>query len=141
MAHKTKVGGTIYDTMGGKCRVNGTGYSILGGRTLVGGTGYDISFKTPTPIGNLPVGSGVYLNVGGTRKLFIIVNQGLHSSEYDSSCNGTWLLMKEVYVNKPWVDNDNLNDYRNSSIHNYLNTTFLNLFDADVKSKIKYKFK
>ena len=44
MAHKTLVGGTAYDTKGGRCLVNGTGYSIKKGRTLVDGTGYDISF-------------------------------------------------------------------------------------------------
>lgn len=45
MAHKNLVGGTAYDTKGGKCKAGGTGYSIKKGRTLVGGTGYDISFQ------------------------------------------------------------------------------------------------
>lgn len=45
MAHKNLIGGTAYDTKGGKCMVNGTGYSIKKGRTLVGGTGYNISFS------------------------------------------------------------------------------------------------
>ena len=47
MAHKVLIGGTAYDTKGGRCLVNGTGYSIKKGRTLIGGTGYDISFYTP----------------------------------------------------------------------------------------------
>ena len=44
-------------------------------------------------IGTLAVGSSVYLNVGGVRKEFLVVHQGLLSSMYDASCNGTWLLM------------------------------------------------
>ena len=45
MAHKTLIGGTAYDTKGGKCLVGGTVYSIKKGRTLVGGAGYDVSFS------------------------------------------------------------------------------------------------
>lgn len=44
MAHKTLVGGTAYETKGGKCMVGGTGYSLKKGRTLVSGTGYDVIF-------------------------------------------------------------------------------------------------
>ena len=48
-------------------------------------------------ISTLAVGSSVYLNVGGVRKEFLVVHQGKPSSLYDSSCNGTWLLMKDIY--------------------------------------------
>ena len=44
MAHKNLIGGTVYDTKGGRCLVDGTGYDIKNGRTLVDGTGYDIKF-------------------------------------------------------------------------------------------------
>jgi hypothetical protein len=54
---------------------------------------------------------------------------------YDSSCNGTWLLLKDIYTTRAW-DSSN-NDYKNSDIHSYLNGTFLNLFDDDIKSAIK----
>lgn len=43
-------------------------------------------------ISTLAVGSSVYLNVGGVRKEFLVVHQGLPSSMYDASCNGTWLF-------------------------------------------------
>ena len=52
MAHKELIGGTAYDTKGGRCLVNGTGYSIKKGRTLIGGTGYDINFLTADPVLN-----------------------------------------------------------------------------------------
>ena len=44
MAHKNMVGGTAYDTKGGRCLVGGTGYAVKKGRTLVDGTGYDVNF-------------------------------------------------------------------------------------------------
>ena len=50
MAHKVLIGGTAYDTKGGRCLVNGTGYSIKKGRTLINGTGYDISFVNYDPV-------------------------------------------------------------------------------------------
>ena len=87
-------------------------------------------------IGTKPVGSIVKLTVGGTLRNFIIVHQGKPSSMYDESCNGTWLLMKDVYETRQW-HSSNVNDYANSTIHSYLNSTFLNLFDANIKSAIK----
>lgn len=88
--------------------------------------------------GDYAVGESVYLNVSGAAKEFLVVNQGIpsNSSLYDSSCNGTWLLMKEVYETRAWHNSDN-NSYKASTIHSYLNSTFLNLFDADIKAQIK----
>lgn len=88
-----------------------------------------------TKLSALSVGSSVYLNVNGSKKEFLVVHQGLPSSLYDSSCNGTWLLMKEIYEKRVW-DSSN-NDYENSDIHAYLNGTFLGLFDSDIQSAIK----
>lgn len=88
-----------------------------------------------TTLGQKTVGSSVYMNVNGSRKEFLVVHQGLPSSDYDASCNNTWLLMKDIYENKTW-DGSN-NDYANSDIHSYLNGTFLNLFDNDIKNAIQ----
>lgn len=46
MAHKTLIGGTAYEVIGGKTLIGGTAYKIAKGRTLVNGTGYDITFET-----------------------------------------------------------------------------------------------
>ena len=88
-----------------------------------------------TKLSALSVGSSVYLNVNGTKTEFLVVNQGLPSSLYDSSCNGTWLLMKQIYTTRTW-DSSN-NDYENSDIHSYLNGTFLGLLDSDIQAAVK----
>lgn len=135
--HKCLVNGTAYDVKGGKCLVNGTVYNILKGRTLIGGTGYDITFPSAgTKLSALGVGQSVFTNVSGVKKEFLVVHQGLPSSLYDSSCDGTWLLMKDIYEMRQWNSNSELL-YENSSIHSYLNSTFLSLFDANIQSAIK----
>nr|DAH48910.1 MAG TPA: tail protein [Caudoviricetes sp.] len=82
------------------------------------------------------VGSIVKLKVNGTAKEFIVVHQGKPSSLYDESCNGVWLLMKDIYENRQWHSSD-VNKLESSTIHSYLNTTFLNLFDSNIKDAIK----
>lgn len=135
--HKTLVNGTAYEIKGGKCMVNGTVYNILKGRTLIGGTGYDIALSSAgTKIETLNVGQSVYANVGGVRKEFIVVHQGLPSSLYDASCDGTWLLMKDIYDNRQW-NSRNSNAYETSDINTYLNGPFFNLFDSNIQGIIK----
>lgn len=90
-------------------------------------------------IGGLSVGTTIALNVDGEPWEFIVVNQGIPSSSsslYDSSCDGTWLLMKDCYESRQWHSSDS-NSYKASTIHSYLNGTFLNLFDADIREVIK----
>lgn len=82
------------------------------------------------------VGSTVKLKVNGTAKEFIVVHQGKLSSLYDDSCNGTWLLMKDIYENRVW-QSGNINKYESSDIHTYLNNTFLNLFESNIRDAIK----
>ena len=82
------------------------------------------------------VGSTVKLKVNGTAKEFIVVHQGKPSSVYDESCNGTWLLMKDIYENRVW-QSGNINKYESSDIHTYLNNTFLKLFDSNIQEAIK----
>ena len=82
------------------------------------------------------IGSTIKLKVNGSAKDFIVVHQGKPSSVYDDSCNGTWLLMKDIYENRQWHSSDT-NDYANSTIHSYLNSTFLNLFESNIKNAIK----
>ena len=82
------------------------------------------------------IGSTIKLKVNGSAKDFIVVHQGKPSSVYDDSCNGTWLLMKDIYENRQW-HSSNTNDYANSTIHSYLNSTFLNLVEPNIKKAIK----
>ena len=85
-------------------------------------------------LGAKAVGSIVKIKVNGAAKDFIIVHQGKPSSVYDDSCNGTWLLMKDIYTTCTFGNN---NSYKDSSIHTYLNGTFYNLIDSDIRAAIK----
>ena len=87
-------------------------------------------------LGSKAVGSIVKLTVNGTATEFIVVHQGKPSSIYDESCNGTWLLMKDIYENRAW-HSSNVNKYESSDIHSYLNSTFLNLFENNIRDAIK----
>lgn len=86
-------------------------------------------------LGTKAVGSIVKIKVNGASKDFIVVQQGNpNTSTYDSSCAGTWLLMKDIYTTSTF---GNDNSYKDSSIHSYLNSTFFNLIDADIRNAIK----
>ena len=87
-------------------------------------------------LGSKAVGSTIKLKVNGSARNFIVVHQGKPSSVYDDSCNGTWLLMKDIYESRQW-DSSNTNDYANSTIHSYLNGTFMNLVESSIKNAIK----
>ena len=95
-----------------------------------------ISVKTGTKVGTLPVGSTVKLNLNGKAWDWLVVHQGLPSSIYDTSCDGTWLLMKDIYENRQW-HSSKVNKLESSTIHSYLNNTFLNLFDSNINEVIK----
>ena len=82
------------------------------------------------------VGSIVKLKVDGTIRDFIVVHQGKPSSLYDASCDGTWLLLKDCLEQKRW-HSANTNDYKNSEIHSYLNNTWLNKLDANIRAQVK----
>ena len=92
-------------------------------------------YLAATPLSGLTVGSTVYMKVNGVSTAFIIVHQGRPSTAYDTSCDGTWLLMKDCYTQRAWDSTDN--DYENSDIHSYLNNTFINLLDSGIRSIIK----
>lgn len=86
-------------------------------------------------LGTKAVGSIVKIKVNSASKDFIVVQQGNpNTGTYDSSCNGTWLLMKDIYTTYTFGNN---NSYKDSSIHTYLNGTFYNLIDSDIRAAIK----
>lgn len=137
-AHKTLINGTAYELKSGKPLINGTGYALKKGRTRIDGTGYDIALQSGTPLSVIPVGNTVKIAVNGTMRDWIVVNQGIPSGSalYDDSCNGTWLLMKDVYTKREW---DPLNSYNlnESDINDYLNREFPPLLNSDVREVIK----
>lgn len=96
-------------------------------------------FSGGIPISTFSVGDTVYLNENGVKQAYLIVNQGIPSgsSLYSSSCNGTWLLRKDLIESRVWGDNSSLNRYASSPINNWLNTDMFAKYDADVQSSIK----
>ena len=86
-------------------------------------------------LGAKAVGSIVKIKVNGASKDFIVVQQGNpNTGTYDASCDGTWLLMKDIYTTSTF---GNSNSYKDSSIHTYLNGTFYNLIDSNIRAAIK----
>ena len=81
------------------------------------------------------VGSTVTLKVDGSDTAFLVVHQGNPDpGVYDASCEGTWLLMKDVYTERVW---DNRNDYAASLLHAWLNGAFLELLDSGIRQAVK----
>ena len=91
--------------------------------------------STGTSAGDIDVGATVKINENGSPVDYIVVQQGLPGSMYDASCDGTWLLRKDIAENRVW-DAGSVNDYANSDINSYLNGDWLNRYDADVSEKI-----
>lgn len=89
-----------------------------------------------TRMSDLEIGRSIKLNLNSTPWEWLVVHQGLPSSLYDESCNGTWLLLNDIYENRTW-NNTYKNKLESSDIHAYLNSTFLNLFDSNIKDAIK----
>ena len=82
MAHRNMVGGTAYDTTGGRTLVDGTVYGIQKGKTMVDGTVREIAFSSPVTV-------NIFDSKGstGTNKFATITIDGTAYSEY-----GTFVL-------------------------------------------------
>ena len=91
---------------------------------------------TDKPLGDYAVGGIVKLNENGSPLDYLVVHQGLPSSMYDASCDGTWLLRKDIAENRSW-DSGNSNVLETSDIQAYLNGDWMNRYDPDVVQAIK----
>lgn len=95
-------------------------------------------FEASESVSDLNVGDEVKMKVDDTAYDFIVVHKGLPSSIYDDSCDGIWLLMKDIYETKRWDSTQSTDrGYAGSEIHSYLNDTFYNLLDVNAKNAIK----
>ena len=85
----------------------------------------------------LSVGSTVKLIENGAAVEYLVVNQGIpeNSSLYDTSCDGTWLLRKDIHSDRQW--NTQYNTYENSLIDTWLNEDFLDSLGAIDKYAVK----
>ena len=93
---------------------------------------------TDIQAGTLAVGSVVKLMEGGSAVEYIVVNQGKPSgsSLYDDSCDGTWLLRKDIHSSRQWHTSD-VNKYETSAINTWLNGTFFNSLGDVERAEIK----
>ena len=88
--------------------------------------------------GTLAVGSVVKLMEGGAAVEYLVVNQGIpsNSSLYDASCDGTWLLRKDIHSERQWAySNDNV--YTRSAINTWLNGDFFNTLGSAEQAAVK----
>lgn len=109
----------------------------MGHVTVVGGC----RAKAPSTgilASSLAVGTTVKLMEGGTAVEYLVVNQGIpsNSSLYDASCDGTWLLRKDIHSNRQW-DPNNVNKYESSAINTWLNGDFFNSLGSVEQAAIK----
>lgn len=125
------------------CGVGGVQKEIKNLYTGIGGVRKDITemwagnagvkkqiFSSVKLLGDMPVGSEVTLTESGSPELYIVVNQGLPSSKYDSSCDGTWLLRKFILESMAWNSLSGNMGYNTSYINKYLNSTFVERFST-----------
>lgn len=128
MSHKTLVNGTDYEVKAGKCLVNGTVYSIKKGRTLIGGTGYDITFAPPLV---MPVkGDLITMNLDGTNRLYRVLKI---VDKTVVEVLTMWNLGEELRFDQ------NYNDYKDSGLDTYLNTTWYNSLSSTAKAALVSK--
>lgn len=89
-----------------------------------------------TPVGQLAIGTLIKILENGAPVEYLVVNQGNPSpSMYDASCDGCWVLRKDIAENRKWDSSDN--NYKNSDIQAYLNGSWLSRYSAGVLSQIK----
>ena len=87
-------------------------------------------------LGGYAVGDIVQLKEYGSRADYLVVHQGLPSSMYDASCDGTWLLRQDIAENRVW-DSGGLNVLEALDIMAYLNGDWLTRYDSNVQNLIK----
>lgn len=86
-----------------------------------------------TTLGNKSTGSIIKLKEIGTLVDFYVAKH-----DYESSLNGagrTLVVRKDVYDQRQW-HSSNVNAYASSTIDSWLNSTYKNLLDADIRSLI-----
>lgn len=88
-------------------------------------------------LGNVPVGTILHLKENGVYQDYLVVHQGLPSSMYDSSCNGTWMLRKKILSLQKFNQSaGGPNDFPSSIVASFLENTYIPQLDSDVQSVI-----
>lgn len=88
---------------------------------------------------DIAVGSVVKLMEGSTAVEYLVVNQGKPSgsSLYDDSCDGTWLLRKDIHnITRVW-DIADVNKYEISTINTWLNGGYFSSLGTVEQATVK----
>lgn len=85
-------------------------------------------------LGNIAVGTILHLQESRVYQDYIVVHQGLPSSMYNSSCNGTWLTRKTIPAEVDWGHDKH--SYESSGLKPYMDE-WPNVYAADIKEYIK----
>lgn len=112
---------------------NGKARRVTAGYVGVDGVARQF-FASGGILGEMDVGSSVWLNVDGKAREFLVVQQGRPSDDYDASCDGTWILMKDCLEERIWSTGSNT--YASSSIYRYLTGDFLARLDEPVRAML-----
>lgn len=134
------IDGATYQIKNGKVLIGGTKYEINTGNTLIDGTAMSIPLSSGVPLSTTTPGEILMLNESGSPVPFYIAKH-----DYESGLNGagrTLVVRKDCYNSRQW-NSSNVNTYASSAIDSWLNGTYKNLLDADIRgvigtTKIKY---
>lgn len=81
------------------------------------------------------IGESIFLPIDRLSREFIVVHQGNpDTSIYDGSCNGTWLMQKDIYDSGLPLSSD----YATSELHAHLNRDFLSTSYPDVLDAVRH---
>lgn len=134
----------IYTGVGGVRRevpelhtgVGGAKHSVKEGYAGVGGA-RRLFYRRGVPASSLEVGSTVKIELDGTPWEWLVVHQGNPDATiYDTSCDGTWLLLQDIYTKMQWHSSLS-NDYEKSGVHDYLNGEFLQKLSPSMQNTVR----
>ena len=90
-------------------------------------------------LGSKAVGSIVKIKVEGALRDFIVIRHGSPPGLYDSSCNGTWVLQKDIFETHTWAEyaDSRRTCYNTAQVRNYLENDWKNKVDSEIRTQIK----
>ena len=110
----------------------------MGRVTVAGGR---VGMKKPVTgilASELSVGSVVKLMEGGSPVEYLVVQQGKPSAAYSESCDGTWLLRKQVTgTGVPFDSDAYLKKFVGSNVYNWIHDTYVNTLADEALGAIK----
>lgn len=136
------IGGVARNTKEIYIGVNGVARRVNKAYVGVNGVARQCYGESYIPASELEVGSVVKILEDGSPIEYIVVNQGIpsNSSLYDTSCNGTWLLRKDIIETQPWGTRNpstGANKLARCLIYPWLNSTMLAKYDTNIQNTIK----